>query len=215
MDSQLTLVDNIILPEREASTVLTFTRDSLLNSTLHLRGTSRVAYVIQTNNHSTRTEIRKIIPGNDESPVVVRIDRSDLLADKITFTGIPSMKISQWLKSKKFTDPYASSTTNSAPMRYVWKPTSASEIALYREDIPFRPIVWFRSSLRSVEPAYLALQPEAESLQDVVLASLVIVEQRYRVKDRMASGRPSSSIVYLVIRTSPLASQVIRGIEQR
>lgn len=112
MDSQLTLVDNIILPEREASTVLTFTRDSLLNSTLHLRGTSRVAYVIQTNNHSTRTEIRKIIPGNDESPVVVRIDRSDLLADKITFTGIPSMKISQWLKSKKFTDPYVLLSVN-------------------------------------------------------------------------------------------------------
>jgi len=62
--------------------------------------------------------------------------------------------------------------------------------------MPFRPIAWFRASIRGVEAATLALQEEAESMQDAVLASLIIVEQRYRVKDKrgIMASTPNASM---------------------
>ena len=54
--------------------------------------------------------------------------------------------------------------------------------------MPFTPVAWFRASIPSVESATLSLQPEAEPFQDAVLASLIIVEQRYRVKSRRGSS---------------------------
>lgn len=57
---------------------------------------------------------------------------------------------------------------------------------LYRADTPFgtSPIAWFRSELRGVESASLSLEPEAERMESAVIASLIIVEQKYRVKNK-------------------------------
>lgn len=106
MDSQLTLVDTSVLPDRRANSVLVFSRDSLLNTTLYLRGTNRPVYKVQTNSKTTRTEVLRIVPGSDqEPPLVVRINRSEIFPDKITFAGVPTLRTKQWLKKNTFIDP--------------------------------------------------------------------------------------------------------------
>ena len=109
MDSQVTLVDANVLPDRTvASSILLFSQDSLLNATLYLRGTMRPipVYKVQSTTNTSRTEVHKIIPGSDqEPPLVIRINRSEILPDKITFSGIPTLKTNQWLKKNTFTDP--------------------------------------------------------------------------------------------------------------
>ncbi|KAH8100372.1 hypothetical protein BXZ70DRAFT_186945 [Cristinia sonorae] len=185
MDTQLTLVDMTApLPQREARTVLLFSRDSLMNTTLRIRGTQSTVYVVKTNFKSTRTTVSRMIPGSDQGAVeVARIDRNDIFPDKVTFEGFPSMKLNSWLKKQSFTDPAQSKADS--PKKYVWKPTNLREIALYEEDMPLRPIAWFRASAPD-ESASLSLQSEAEVIQDAVLTSLIIVEQRYRVESKWA-----------------------------
>ncbi|TCD64189.1 hypothetical protein EIP91_004465 [Steccherinum ochraceum] len=183
MDTQLTLVDfDAPLPERSARTVLSFTRDSLLNSTLRISGTDSTVYVIKTNATSSRTIVSRMIPGSSEGVAeVVKIERNDILPSKITFEGALPMKTSTWLKKQTFSDP---ARPDDRSVQYVWKPTNGREIALYIADMPFRPIAWFRSSIPLVEPATLSLQPEAEPIQDAVIASLIVVEQKYRVLNK-------------------------------
>ncbi|KAI0074688.1 hypothetical protein K474DRAFT_1665128 [Panus rudis PR-1116 ss-1] len=201
MDTQLTLVDYAApFPEREADSVLTFSRDSLLDSTLSLQGTNSVVYTIQTTPATELTTIRRYVPGSVEDPfVVVKIERNDFLSDQVTFGDLPRMKTNKWLKKRSFCDPRACDVEG-AP-RYVWKPTNAREIALYHDVSSLSsliPIAWFRSSFGTGEPATLSLQPETRDIQDAVLASLIIVEQRYRVKDKRAnvaaSGRGIPSV---------------------
>lgn len=106
-----------------------------------------------------------------------------------------------------------------SPVRcFVWKPTNTREIAvckttrfkvalltnwpqLYKEDFPVSPIAWFRSSslagVGEPEPAYLALKPEAEIMQDAVLASLIIVEQRYRVQNKRGAIQPRGNAIWI------------------
>jgi len=187
MDTQLTLVDlEAPLPERSARTVLLFTRDSLLNTTIRIRGTDSAVYVVKTNATSSRTVVSRMIPGSEQGAAqVVRIDRNELFPDKITFGGFPTMKMSDWLKKQSFSDP---ARAGDRATQYVWKPTNAREIALYIEDVPFRPIAWFRASIPGVESASLSLQAEAEVIQDAVLASLIVVEQRYRIQSKRGLG---------------------------
>lgn len=152
MDTQLTLVDiDAPLPERSARTVLSFTRDSLLNTTLLIPGTDSVVYVVKTNATSSRTTISRMVPGSEQGVVeVVRIDRNELLPSKITFEGFPPTKLGNWLKKRTFTDPCVvrffmsgmrALTPSDIPFRaraddgsprYVWKPTNTREIAVRR-----------------------------------------------------------------------------------
>ena len=108
MDTQLTLVDLAApLPERTARTVLSFSKDSLLNTTLSIRGTESVVYVVKTNVTSSRTTINKMIPGSERGAVeVVRIERNELLPNRIVFEGFPPRKLGSWLKKRAFSDPY-------------------------------------------------------------------------------------------------------------
>ncbi|KAK7679597.1 hypothetical protein QCA50_017308 [Cerrena zonata] len=201
MDSQLTLVDTSVLPDREASSTLIFSPDSLLNTTLSLRGTNRPVYKVQTSGNATRTEVFRIIPGSvREPPLVVRINRNEIFPDKITFHGVPTLKTNQWLKKNTFTNPHVENASYSgSSKRFVWKPTNTREIALYKEDFPSSPIAWFRSSslCGEPEPAYLALKSEAENMQDAVLASLIIVEQRYRVKHKRGGLPPRGNPIWI------------------
>lgn len=59
---------------------------------------------------------------------------------------------------------------------------------LYPEENSFVPVAWYRWAKRSqvvggdiVEPPSLSLQSAVESVQDYVLVSLLIVEQKYRM----------------------------------
>ncbi|THH29023.1 hypothetical protein EUX98_g5162 [Antrodiella citrinella] len=187
MDTQLTLVDvDAPLPDRHARTVLTFSRDSLLNTTLRIRGSEHVVYVIKTNATSSRTVVNRMIPGSEQAVVqAVRIDRNELLPDKVTFEGFPVIKMKDWLKKRSFKDPRAQNRDEAT--QYIWKPTNLREIALYIEDMPFLPVAWFRASVPGVESASLSLQAEAEPIQDAILASLIVVEQKYRVRSKRSA----------------------------
>lgn len=66
---------------------------------------------------------------------------------------------------------------------------------LYNEANLFSPIAWYRTAYRhSVdgvevqEPPSLSLQPEAEAIQPYVMGSLLLVEQKYRMRSQMASS---------------------------
>ncbi|OCH86172.1 hypothetical protein OBBRIDRAFT_256284 [Obba rivulosa] len=126
MDSQLTLADDSTLPDRYANTVLVFDQDSFLNATLRVRGGTMDVYAIRTERTGTRTELRMAgtEPGA-EGALVVRIERNEILPDTIAFYDHPSVKISKWLKHRAF-----SVSTDSGPVRYVWKPLSRREIAI-------------------------------------------------------------------------------------
>ncbi len=67
---------------------------------------------------------------------------------------------------------------------------------LYPANLPFggRPIAWFKCSLRDVEPASLSLEPEAEVMENAVIASLIVVEQKYRVKNKYGFTQTSHSV---------------------
>lgn len=106
MDSQLTLVGESLIPERTASTTLNFNRDSLLNAALYVGGAEIPTYIISTDPRCTFTEVRRLIPGsNVQAALSVRIERNELLPDKIMFEGYPPIKLSSWLKAKTFSYP--------------------------------------------------------------------------------------------------------------
>ena len=73
---------------------------------------------------------------------------------------------------------------------------STPQLQLYDALNPYAPVAWFRTAHRRevdgvevVEPPTLSLQPDVEYLQEVVLASLLIVEQKYRMASKRSAGR--------------------------
>lgn len=67
---------------------------------------------------------------------------------------------------------------------------------LYPANLPFggRPIAWFKCSLRGAELASLSLEPEAEVMINAVIASLIVVEQKYRVQNKSGYMQTSHSV---------------------
>ena len=73
---------------------------------------------------------------------------------------------------------------------------NAPPLQLYDTLNPYAPVAWFRTAHRRdvdgvevVEPPTLSLQPEVEHFPEVVLASLLIVEQKYRMASKRSAGR--------------------------
>ena len=94
MDSQVTLVGTSSASNREANSVLVFSRDSLLNTTLFLRGTDRPVYKVETKGNAARTELYRTIPGSgQEPPIVVRIIRS--MSNRKTMRALTSYDCSR------------------------------------------------------------------------------------------------------------------------
>ncbi len=71
---------------------------------------------------------------------------------------------------------------------------------LYDQQNPLAtPVAWFRAAyqnnvdgLELTEMPALSLQPEVESIAHIVLTSLMIVEQKYRMRSQNATMRPAS-----------------------
>lgn len=68
---------------------------------------------------------------------------------------------------------------------------------LYGGTNPLAPVAWFRTAhLRDVdgvemaEMPTLSLQPECEQIAELVLASLLVVEQKYRMQSRRVVQKP-------------------------
>ncbi|KAI0695576.1 hypothetical protein C8T65DRAFT_41651 [Cerioporus squamosus] len=193
MDSQLTLVNPTELPDRFARTELVFDRDSLTNADLRLRGSAAVVYTIRTPGRSfSRTDLCKV-EGSD-SIKLASIQRNEMLPDTITFLGGGPTRTKKWIKHKTFTV----SVPGIGDRTYTWKPTSLREIALYDQQNPLTPVAWYRTAYRQnvdgvevTEMPTLSLQPEVESIAHLVLTSLLIVEQKYRMRSQGAVMRPA------------------------
>ena len=66
---------------------------------------------------------------------------------------------------------------------------------LFNEANPFSPVAWFRTAHRRQidgievqEAPSLSLLPEVEAVQEYVMGSLLLVEQKYRMMSQRASG---------------------------
>lgn len=77
------------------------------------------------------------------------------------------------------------------PLRRFNSLTHYTQLSVYPEENSFVPVAWYRTAKRSqvvggdiVEPPSLSLQPTVESVQDHVLSSLLIIEQKYRMGDK-------------------------------
>ena len=71
---------------------------------------------------------------------------------------------------------------------------------LYDQQNPLTPVAWYRTAYRHivdgaevVRMPTLSLQPEVESIAHLVLASLIVVEQKYRMKSQQAIVRPAGA----------------------
>ncbi|KII89524.1 hypothetical protein PLICRDRAFT_41156 [Plicaturopsis crispa FD-325 SS-3] len=107
------------------------------------------------------------------------------------------MKLKKWLKSGVLSD--FPTSFEEADQKYTWRVNPIGHIALYAEDDPKAPIAWFTPSRKRIVdgapvqvPASVALQPRGEEIQELVLASLLVVELRARNVRRgqaVAAGR--------------------------
>ncbi|KAF4566591.1 hypothetical protein EYR36_012022 [Pleurotus pulmonarius] len=193
------------------SELLYFSADSVLNSTLSCR--SDASYVVESHSdmaHVTTTEIQK---GTDPAPYVV-VTTGTLFSDKVSLDGKPAVRINKWLSPlKTFSMLYVNPTSSlcdsniypyiHSPVKfeqdgnvYVWRCQGDGQLILYQGVDSHTPIAWFQRSRRrlvnnlpTVHPACLALQPAAVKIQDVVVASFLILEH----KRRMAAQRRSNS----------------------
>ncbi|KAI0792453.1 hypothetical protein C8Q75DRAFT_731676 [Abortiporus biennis] len=200
----------------EGGIVLLFEGHSMLNNVLHIKGTqtNSPAYIIESNRTASRTEIRRVVPITaqfvtlfpmdpfstvisenpvrretsdlvDEQVVVSRILRNELLPDVIEFSGIRSMQRKKWLKHQRFFDPHFQAGDENKTY-FVWRPVDRRQLELYSESSS-QIIARFWTHIPGVEAAKLALiRPEAEAMFEAVITSLILVEQKYRVKEKNA-----------------------------
>ncbi|KAL4254411.1 hypothetical protein ABKN59_003677 [Abortiporus biennis] len=202
MDSQTTLVDNAaIVAERTLETIFVFDNNSMLNNVLSFEGTDHAAYLIKSNYIGTKTEVRKLVPpGSEGGPIteqvlLARVYRNDFLPDRVEFKRSPpkSIQRKKWLRKRRFYDPYVQQSGEGLSY-FVWRPVDWRQLELVTENTG-QVLARFWSSIPAKEPAKLSVLPEAEIMIDIVLLSLLIVEQKYKVKEKfamMASPRSAS-----------------------
>ncbi|KAL4248525.1 hypothetical protein ABKN59_007827 [Abortiporus biennis] len=173
------------------------------------------AYIIQSNRTASQTEIRRVVrggvelgPTNSRSTitstalasnsalgedngfaggqvvVISRIFRNDVLPDVVEFVGIHSLQRKKWLKHKRFFDPRFTSTDENK-IYFVWGRVDRRQLALYSE-ASNEIIARFWTHIPGVEPAKLVLtRPDAEIMFEAVITSLILVEQKYRVMEKI------------------------------
>ncbi|KLO19653.1 hypothetical protein SCHPADRAFT_935147 [Schizopora paradoxa] len=186
------------------SSVVSFSTGSVNNTTV-LSSSEQPLYTITTDAVSnSHTKILRGGPSLQDPTsmgvssggieLVAEIKRRDLLPDVIRFADwSSSRKLKSWIHgaSGKASDFPTSFEWND--LKYTWKTNEARQIALYNDIRPSSPIAWFQCGSGSSRPMpghtrtrdLLVLQPEAESILDAVLVSLVVVEQSLRWKDTL------------------------------
>ncbi|KAF9487834.1 hypothetical protein BDN71DRAFT_1458024 [Pleurotus eryngii] len=140
----------------------------------------------------------------DTVPYVV-VTTGSVFSDKVSINGETAVRINKWLSPlKTFAMLYVNSTPsprnssidpyNHSPVKfeqdgsvYVWRCQGDGQLILYQGIDSHTPIAWFQRSRRrlvnnlpTVHPASLALQPAAVVIQDIVVASFLILEHKRR-----------------------------------
>ncbi|KAF8888295.1 hypothetical protein BD779DRAFT_1524597 [Infundibulicybe gibba] len=174
-------------------TILIFSRDDMRQTTLFPRDGGPL-YVVNSFKSFTRTTVRRV--EIEATPLAV-IERRGVLPDRITFTGQERVHLKRWLKPMGGapTSPMFPVTFESEGESYIWD-VSDTRIMLYSARAPNVPIAWFQPSEHSsvngvtrIYAAYLALQPEALEIRDLVVISFLVLEQDYRECGRGTHAR--------------------------
>ncbi|GLB44989.1 hypothetical protein LshimejAT787_1900670 [Lyophyllum shimeji] len=178
MNSEETLVEHDRL---DANAVFSFSRDDMRRTTLSLRGFGP-SYTVDSDQGYTRTNIYRY---GERMPLAV-LETRGILPDKITFCGKERQRLRSWLKYSTLT--LFPVTFEAHGNTYVWRSTADGKLSLHLSPLVDSPIAWFTSSrtltindVPSTEPAYLTLRPAAIEIQDFVVISFLILEQKSRM----------------------------------
>jgi len=189
MDSQETLIDPALFAQHfyDDLTVLEFSRDSMTNSRISVRGSRYLSYVVESNRDNTTTNVYRV-EGRSERIRIASIDRGNLFPDKIILADRDPLRLSKWLKTQALSDFPARMTIGNTT--YIWKKNMVGQLSMFAENEPGTPLAWFhRSRCRLVneqdvcDPAVLAVKNEVEGLEFVLVACLIL-EHKIRLRVR-------------------------------
>ncbi|KAJ3569638.1 hypothetical protein NP233_g4912 [Leucocoprinus birnbaumii] len=196
-DSQITLVNPTF--DNDPALVLLLKPDNVKQTTMTILRTGQVAYNVESNTSLTKCSVLR--PG-EKDPVAL-IERKDLFPDKITLQGEERQTIKSWLKGYGTFKEFPISFERSGNT-YHWKINFVSQLALFNANQPDHPIAWFERSKKRVidgKPvilqAWLAMEPEAISIQDAVVVSFLVVEHKLRTDMKagdLVAGRASNYV---------------------
>ncbi|KAG9223367.1 hypothetical protein PLEOSDRAFT_1101158 [Pleurotus ostreatus PC15] len=165
------------------SKLLYFSVDSVLNSTLSYR--TDVSYVVESHSDATHVTTTEIQKGMDTAPYVV-VTTGSLFSDKVSINGETAVRINKWLSPLKTFAMFPVKFEQDGGV-YIWRCQGDGQLILYEGVDSHTPIAWFQRSRRrlvnnlpTVHPASLALQPAAVKIQDIVVASFLILEHKRR-----------------------------------
>ncbi|KAI0713743.1 hypothetical protein C8Q76DRAFT_469026 [Earliella scabrosa] len=184
--SLATMEGNLPDDHDHGHTELVFDCESLASADLRVRGGRSILYSIRSSGKSlssSRTEVRKL--EGRKAVVVACIERHDILPDTIRLRDGNTVRLRSWLRHDTFTVSFP----DYGETHYTWKPTGLREIALFEEHNSYSPVAVFRTAqlcffngVNVMMMPTLSLQPEAERIEELVLASLLVVEEKYRIK---------------------------------
>ncbi|KAF9490288.1 hypothetical protein BDN71DRAFT_1511402 [Pleurotus eryngii] len=149
---------------------------------------SLACYRITSSKTRSRTSMYK---ANEPSPFAT-VQRS-FWSEKVTLRGKQPMKVGQWLRQPSFG--VCPATFEEQERTYVWK-ADGRGLSLYSSEDQRNPIACFRqvtskmvNGFPSIIPASLILRPEASAIQDLVIASFLILEHRHRINRTTAESQ--------------------------
>ncbi|KAH9483432.1 hypothetical protein JR316_0002900 [Psilocybe cubensis] len=187
MNSQITLVNPQFIDANEPAEVLIVYPDNLKNTNIFRAGNEgQPLYTVKSNLAITETTITT--PLDDPGVPLAKIERREIVSDKITIRGRETMKTKSWLKYGGIFTIKFPATFEENGRKYMWKSSIVNQISLYLASDPDRPIAWFEKSRKRVvdgevvlHKAFLALQPEAMEIRDIVVLSFLILELKNRM----------------------------------
>ncbi|KAJ8494312.1 hypothetical protein ONZ45_g13270 [Pleurotus djamor] len=193
----------------EVSTFLYFSHDDVTSTTISSydieSNTTRVLYLVES-----RKDMCTTVSGMSNStpqPVAV-IKKGALLGDKITFGGdeSKSLRVGKWLRKVKALSPFPVLFEVNGKS-YTWTVNEMHQLFLYESTDLKTPIAWFKRAGNSRRPsrepsdassfpfppsyskidplpisAYLILEPRALPVQDLVVTSFLILEDKLRTQ---------------------------------
>ncbi|KAJ6529657.1 hypothetical protein B0H19DRAFT_1192983 [Mycena capillaripes] len=185
MDSQLTL------PAYSSPTCYTFSKDSMINTTLCLN--ARPVYTISTELQGTTTEIK----ASDTGELVSRICRREILPETIAFPNLKDgkvMKLKKWLHRRKLDDGSHAYEIETEMGTCLLKKHPIYRLALFKDYDLETPVArWERPNASS--PISLLLWPGTEKFHPQIIAAFTIRELKMRLTEKTATQATGFALV--------------------
>ncbi|PBL00063.1 hypothetical protein ARMGADRAFT_528627 [Armillaria gallica] len=184
--SELTLVPPSEAPAKE----FLLDSDCPTDCSLYLDG--KPFYVVESNDSNSRTSIRR----TSQPDAVCDISWNKFSPDKVVFKGEEKV-ISKWLHSESILAKLKTSWVSIFPVtlveegrQYVFQGSPTGKLSMLIDD---RLIAWYTPSRKRIVegqlrdiPATISLSIEAAYVQDLVIVTLIVLEQRWRTSGKIA-----------------------------